>query len=216
MRREIYRKRLPSLLPMLDVHGQDPLDARSFSFAAWLGDRPVATIRATPYPFETLSHVDEERLARYLGPTFKDDYLEWGRLAAEPVATSRRIVPALITYAGLRLLLYTPYSKYFGYTRRRVRGVFNGFRVQDDTLTFQIPSRGDHQYLLLKGDMSLDLVHALPQWLASLRAIRRAVREEAALREARGRFDHHTGRTLVIARAGHRIGHDLIPEETKL
>ncbi len=182
MRLAVYEKRLPSLLPALDERGQDALDPHSFAFAAWLNGRPVATIRATPYPFETARYVDERTLGAYLGGDWRREYVEWGRLAADSAAANKRIVPALITYGGLHLLLNTPYSKYFGYTRRRVRGTFDGFRVRSDSLTFQIPERGDHDYLVLKGDLSLDLVHALPQWLSTLRA-RRARRSGGSIDE---------------------------------
>ena len=166
MRRRVYQDSLPALLGELDAHDQDRYDAHSFLFAAWLDDKPIATVRCTTYPYETLRYVAAADLARQLGPAWQRDYIEVGRMAAERAYRDFRLMPALITYAGLRLLAETPYHKYLGYARSRVRDRLRGFSFEDG-FTFRIPERGDHEYALLHGDAWRDLVLALPRFVAN-------------------------------------------------
>jgi hypothetical protein len=81
-------------------------------------------------------------------------------------------MPALATYAGLRLLAETPYHKYLGYSRATVRSRMHGFSFLEDssTFTFRIPERGDHDYALLCGDARHDLMLGLPRFAASVLA----------------------------------------------
>lgn len=170
MRRRVYEDSLPSLLRELDAYDQDRYDAHSFLFAAWIDDEPVATVRLTTFPFETLRHVDPAVMDRYLGADWEQDYIEWGRLALDRAYRGRRLMPALATYAGLRLVTETPYYKYLGYSRVTVRARLRGFRFLDDSFTFRIPERGDHDYALLRGDARRDLLLGLPRFAASILA----------------------------------------------
>jgi hypothetical protein len=165
MRRRVYEESLPALLAELDDHDQDRYDAHSFVFAAWLDGEPVATVRCTTFPFETLRYVTSDALGGYLGADWERDYIEWGRMAMSRAHRGRRLMPALITYAGIRLLTETPYHKYLGYTRAHVRARLGGFRIDPDSLTFRIPDRGDHEYALLRGDAWRDLVFAVPRFV---------------------------------------------------
>ncbi|HWO25048.1 MAG TPA: hypothetical protein VNO30_40185 [Kofleriaceae bacterium] len=165
LRKRCYPVSLPYLAEVLDADGSDPHDRHSFVYAAFVEDRALATIRATTYPYETLEHLGEAELAAFLGDGWKTDYVEWGRLLVDPGYRRMRLTPALITYAGFRLLMSTPYRSYFGYTRQHVRTLISSFAIDSSTLPFQIPSRGDHHYLMTKGSLSIGAIRELPRWL---------------------------------------------------
>lgn len=170
LRKRWYPRLLPYLVDVLEPDGSDKHDRHSFVYAAFLENRAVATIRATSYPYETLEYVSEADLAGFLGDTWKMDYIEWGRLLVDPTYSKMRLTPALLTYAGIRLLTLTPYRRYFGYTKPKVRAMVSGFPIDPDTFRFEIPSRGDHYYLLTKGSFSTAGIHALPRWLKRMTA----------------------------------------------
>jgi hypothetical protein len=165
LRQRCYPVSLPYLVDVLEPDGSDHRDRHSFVFAVFVGDRAVATIRATTYPYETLDHVEEVELAGFLGAAWKTDYIEWGRLLVDRGYSKMRLTPALLTYAGIRLLTLTPYRHYFGYTKPNVRELISRFAIERDTLRFQIPSRGSHHYLLVKGSLSAGAVREIPNWL---------------------------------------------------
>jgi len=165
LRLRCYPKALPYLVDVLEPDGSDRHDRHSFVYAAFLGDQAVATIRATAYPYETLDHLSEADLHGFLGAGWKTDYIEWGRLLVDDTYAKMRLTPALITYAGLRLLTLTPYRSYFGYTKPHVREMVSRFPIDSDTLRFKIPARGDHDYLMTKGTISSAAVREIPRWL---------------------------------------------------
>jgi hypothetical protein len=179
LRKRCYPQLLPYLVDVLDADGSDRHDRHSFVYAAFVNGRAVATIRATAYPYETLEHLSEDRLSGFLGPGWKTDYIEWGRLLVDPSCARMRLTPALLTYAGLRLFTLTPYRQYFGYTKPGVRQMVSSFAIASDTLRFQIPSRGDHYYLMTKGSFTRELFGQLPQWLR--KATGRLTRVDKAL-----------------------------------
>lgn len=165
LRLRCYPMRLPYLVDVLAADGSDRHDRHSFVYAAFVDDRAVATIRATAYPYETLDYLGEAELATFLGDGWKTDYVEWGRLLVDHRYGKLRLTPALITYAGLRLMTLTPYRNYFGYTKPNIRSLLSRFALERDTLRFQIPSRGSHHYHLIKGSLSAGAVRELPKWL---------------------------------------------------
>lgn len=140
--------------------GIDEFDGHSTIFAAWDGDDPVATLRLTRYPYETLNYVPESYLSQFLGDRWRSEYLEFSRLVVSPNFRSHRVSHALATYAGLKVLTCTGYRKYFGYTTPLVRRLLSMFRFEREVLEFQIPSRGTHSYLLLRGDFGGDFEHS--------------------------------------------------------
>lgn len=168
MRLKWYQAKLPYLLPEFSTNGLDAYDAHSFLFAAWAGDQVVATIRATPYPYETLKYVPETEMSTWLGEGWRTHYLEWGRLLAVSPEGVNRVTPALITYAGLYLFGLTSYGRYFGYTRPKVKKSFGLFLMEENTLQFTIPHRGEHSYLLIKGAFLKGVLFAVPRWLGAL------------------------------------------------
>jgi hypothetical protein len=165
LRLRCYKVSLPYLLDVLEPDGSDRHDRHSFVYAAFLGDVAVATIRATAYPYETLDHMQEADLAGFLGRGWKTDYIEWGRLLVDSTYAKMRLTPALITYAGLRLLTLTPYRSYFGYTKPNVRELVSRFPIDSATMRFKIPARGDHDYLMTKGTLTTSAVREIPRWL---------------------------------------------------
>jgi hypothetical protein len=175
LRLRSYPVALPYLVGSLERDGSDRHDRHSLVYAAYLGDRAIATIRATPYPYEILDYVGAHLVGDYLGAGWRSEYIEWGRLLVDHEFARLHLTPALITYAGLRLLTLTPYRRYFGYTRPHVRSLVSQFALQQDTLRFKIPARGDHEYLLTKGSLGAGAVHELPKWLrrAGARLVRR-------------------------------------------
>jgi hypothetical protein len=183
LRQRCYPVSLPYLVDVIEPDGSDRYDRHSFVYAAFVGDRPVATIRATTYPYETLDHVSEAELATFLGPSWKTDYIEWGRLLVDHSYSKARITPALITYAGLRILALTPYRKYLGYTKPNVRALISRFAFEAETLRFKIPSRGNHHYLLIKGSLNAGAVREIPNWLRRMSG--RFVRGDGSVSAAR-------------------------------
>lgn len=165
LRLRCYPKVLPYLVNVLEPDGSDRHDRHSFVYAAFLGDRAVATVRATIYPYESLDHLSEEDLHDFLGHGWKTDFVEWGRLLVDSAYAKMRLTPALITYAGLRLLTLTHYRSYFGYTKPHVRAMISRFAIENDTFRFKIPSRGDHDYLMTKGTLSTAAMREIPRWL---------------------------------------------------
>jgi hypothetical protein len=168
MRLRVYQAKLPYLLQELSADGTDAYDAHSFVFAAWRGDKVVATVRATRYPYETLRYVPEQEFSQWLQDGWNTDYLEWGRLLVDTSEGLNRVTPALITYAGLHLHWLTPYRKAFGHTRPHAKRSFDLFRMDVSSLTFRIPHRGEHSYLLVKGDLLNNVIFAVPRWLGAL------------------------------------------------
>lgn len=165
LRKRCYPTALPYLVSQLDERGGDPHDRHSFVFAAFLGEQAVATIRATVYPYETLDYVSEAKLAAFLGPGWQTEYIEWGRLLVERRYAGMRLLPALITFAGLRVLALTKYRYYFGYTRPSTRKLIAKFALDGDELEFGIPQRGSHTYSVSKGSFKAALFREMPKWL---------------------------------------------------
>ncbi len=168
MRLRVYQAKLPYLLRELSEDGTDSYDANSFVFAVWRGEQVVATLRATRYPYETLRYVPEPELSRWLERGWNTDYLEWGRLLVDTSPGVNRLTPALLSYAGLHLFWLTSYRKYLGYFRPHVRQAFSGFRMGGNLLSFKIPHRGEHSYLLFKGDFLAGVLFAAPRWLGTV------------------------------------------------
>lgn len=155
LRLKVYQKTNQYMLNEL-VSGTDEYESRSSVYAAWIGDAPVATIRLTPYPFETTKYIEEEKLIQFLGEDYRETYLEWSRLLVDPDNKIMRLMPALIVYAGMQALIKSHYKKYFGFTKPIVRRLMQKFCIAGDTLEFSIPSRENNHYLLLKGDFLTD------------------------------------------------------------
>jgi hypothetical protein len=155
LRLKIYQKTNQYMLNEL-TSGTDSYDARSSIYAAWIGDVAVATIRLTPFPFETMKYINEEKLMQFLGHDYKETYLEWSRLLVDPDTKNIQIMPALLIYAGMKALTNSHYKRYFGYTKPLVRRLMQKFCIENDMLEFSIPSRNNNKYLLLKGNFLRD------------------------------------------------------------
>lgn len=168
MRLRVYQSKLPYLLQELSADGTDAYDAHSFVFAVWRGEQVVATLRATRYPFETLRYVPEPELGRWLGGDWKNETLEFGRLLADAGPGFGRLTAAMLSYAGVYVNGLTTYRKCFGYSRPHVHQSFNRFRRDTNPLSFQIPHRGTHAYVLVKTEFLKGLLHAIPGWLAAV------------------------------------------------
>lgn len=155
LRLKVYAHSNAYLLQELNA-GQDDFESRSVVYAAWVNDQPIATIRLTPYPFETLRHLDELSLAQFLGDDYKTDYLEWSRLLVDSDFHDHRVMPALLIYAGMKVLTSSTYTQYFGFTKPVVRRLFRKFNIQNEIKSFSIPSRDNNDYHLLKGSFLED------------------------------------------------------------
>ena len=164
-RLKVYNKRVSYLLSELDSNGQDELDCNSFVFVAWWNDQVVATVRANLYPYEALKYLDEQQLAHFLGNKWKSEYIEWGRLVVDDSYHLNGIMPGLIRYAGLRLLFFTHYRFYFGYTRSGMRRLLWNFQTSQEDIKFSIPKRGEQIYSLFKGQFASDVWSALIRFL---------------------------------------------------
>lgn len=168
LRQRWYPVLLPYLTNVLDADGSDRHDRHSFVYGAFINNRAVATIRATSYPYESLDYVDETRLANYLGGNWKTDYIEWGRLLVDPQFAKMRLTQGLITYAGLRLFTLTPYRAYFGYSKPAVRDLLSSLPFDREGLQFKIPSRGNHHYVLFRGDFKNAAMLEFPKWIRKM------------------------------------------------
>jgi N-acyl-L-homoserine lactone synthetase len=156
-----YAQALPYMLSELNDEGVDDFDHHSYTFGAWWNDRVVGSIRLTPHPFETPSYVAEGHMAEFLGEQWRSQYLEWTRLLVDPSAPIRRLMPALIVFAGVQALTRTTYRRYFGYASTKVARLFRRFAFTASEHRFSIPRRGPHSYVMLKGDFTQSLHHLL-------------------------------------------------------
>lgn len=168
MRRRVYEARLPYMLEELAADGTDADDTHSFVFAAWQGDQVVGTIRLTPYPYETLRHIPEADLSRWLGKGWDTEYVEWSRLLVDSTAGLNRLSPALVTYSGLYVHWLASYPKSFGYIRAKSLESLANFKHEQSAFTFKIPHRGDHSYSLVKNAFLEGSLAAAPRWLSTL------------------------------------------------
>lgn len=156
-----YAHALPYMLDELNDEGMDDFDHHSYTFGAWWNDRVVGSIRLTPHPFETPSHVAEGQMAEFLGEKWRSQYLEWTRLLVDASAPIRRLMPALIVFAGIHVLNQTTYRRYFGYSTTTVARLFRRFAFTESAHRFSIPRRGSHSYVMLKGEFTQSLCHLL-------------------------------------------------------
>jgi hypothetical protein len=168
LRMRSYPVSLPYLSNVIDADGSDRHDRHSFVYAAMSGGRAVATIRATAYPYESLDHLSAQALGGFLGAGWQTDYVELGRLLIDNECNGLRLAPALITYAGIRIMALTPYRKYFGYTKPGVRDMLSKFSIESETMRFTIPSRGSHHYLMTKGSLAGVAMREVPKWLGKV------------------------------------------------
>lgn len=156
LRLKIYESNLPYMISQLSENGQDDYDHRSYIFAAWHENKIAASIRLTPYPFESLTFLPQEKLEMFLGIEWQSDYLEWSRLMVDGSLKVKGLMQQLIIFAGIYTLQHTTYTRYFGYSRPIVRRLFAGFQLAKEKLGFNIPERGEHAYELLKGSFIQD------------------------------------------------------------
>jgi N-acyl-L-homoserine lactone synthetase len=156
-----YAGALPYMLDELNDQGVDDFDHHSYTFGAWWNDRVVGSIRLTPHPFETPRYVAEGHLAGFLGEQWRSEYLEWTRLLIDASAPIRRLMPALIVFAGIQALTRTAYRRYFGYASTKVARLFRRFALTESEHRFSIPRRGPHGYVMLKGEFTQSLHHLL-------------------------------------------------------
>jgi N-acyl-L-homoserine lactone synthetase len=159
-----YAQALPYMLGELNDEGVDDFDHHSYTFGAWWNDRVVGSIRLTPHPFETPSYVADEHMAEFLGAKWRSQYLEWTRLLVDASAPIRRLMPALIVFAGIHALTRTTYRRYFGYASTKVARVFRRFAFTESEHRFSIPRRGPHSYVMLKGEFTQSLHHLLDKF----------------------------------------------------
>jgi GNAT superfamily N-acetyltransferase len=172
-----YRESASSyLIEQLDSNGLDDLDARSFVYAARSDGRIVATLRATPAPFEIDRHVPRDRLRAAIGDEL-ERYVEVSRMLADPRFASRGIASAMVSFGGVDMMLNTPYRGYLAYIRLAGARPEARLAGASTVLKFQIPSRGDHEYAVVAGAISVD---ALWRGVRRVRTIsgRRAARAQ--------------------------------------
>lgn len=154
-----YAKSLKYMLNELNDEGTDSYDSHSFVFAVWLKGKVIASIRLTPFPFETTQFIEPEKLDQFLGANWKDSYLEWSRLLVDTSYKINNLVTALTVYAGLTILNTTHYKGYFGFTKPLVRRILSRFQIEEENMQFSIPTRGNQAYYLLKGNFVNDYIY---------------------------------------------------------
>jgi hypothetical protein len=151
-----YANNLAYMLNQIGESGLDAYDDYSTIYAAWYKDNLVASIRLTPYPYESTKYIATPTLGHYLGEGWEKNYVEWSRLLIDTSFHIKGLLKTITIYAGLHTLANTHYAYYFGYTRRQVRRLFSSFELDNTSLSFTIPSRGNHSYSLLKGSFLSD------------------------------------------------------------
>lgn len=159
-----YAQTLPHMLDELNDEGMDDFDHHSYTFGAWWNDRVVGSIRLTPHPFETPSYVADGHMDEFLGEEWRSQYLEWTRLLVDASAPIRRLMPALMVFAGVHALTRTTYRRYFGYASTKVVRLFRRFAFTESAHRFSIPRRGPHSYVMLKGEFTQSLFHLLEKF----------------------------------------------------
>ncbi len=156
-RQKNYQAKKPYMMTELNEDGKDCFDAHGQVYAAWLHDEMVASVRLCPHPFETEKLLTLDRVESLLGKNYRKDYLEWTRLLISAEIKMPYLLNALIVYAGMQTLATTHYRYYFGYSTLLVRRLFRHFKVTNTNLGFNIPHRGNHQYILFKGSFLEDM-----------------------------------------------------------
>lgn len=153
-RREGYAAKKPYMMNELDDKGLEEYDARGTTYAAWLGNRIVGSIRLCPFPYEVNNYIDEQTLTQFLGQGYRQEYMEWTRLLIAPNTTVPHLLHSLVIYAARMALETTPYQKYVGYCTPLTRRLFARYHLTDENIQFSIPQRGSHHYILFKGDFA--------------------------------------------------------------
>lgn len=156
-RLKYYKNSIDYMLGEIDNVGGDHYDEYSNVYGVKFKNRVIASIRLTPYPYESLEHVDSERLQHFLGKNWQQ-YLEWNRLLIHPGFQARGVLQALIVFAGLHSLINCQQSMYFGYSTEAVRHLFSHFILSEETIRFNIGRRGTQEYHLLKGRFFEDFI----------------------------------------------------------
>lgn len=135
-----------------DKNGFDLLDETSTNYAAWSEGEMIAAIRLTQAPFESSQLFDTDIVINFLGDNYETHYLEWSRLIINHRLVPMQLLPALITYAGLRTLTSTSYRQYFGYCTPVVKKLFSRFLILHSPYPVLIQGRGGKTYQLIKGN----------------------------------------------------------------
>jgi N-acyl-L-homoserine lactone synthetase len=155
-RKRGYQARKPYMVAELHDDGKDSFDAHGLVYSAWWQDEMVASVRLCPHPFESESLMSRVQLESLLGENYQANYLEWTRLLISEKINMPYLLNALIIYAGMQTLATSHYQHYFGYSSLLVRRLFRQFKLSNDNLGFTIPHRGNHQYVLFKGNFLED------------------------------------------------------------
>lgn len=157
LRLAVYAETIPYMLSVLDADGADEYDGRSIVFGLWYRRRAVATVRFTQWPFEVSRYLAPETHAEVLPGHLNQQTLEFSRLVVAPSTGLNRLMPALITYAGLVIVFSTNYRRYIGYAKATVVRKLAAFRCSTGHEPFSIPERGGHQYELVLGNFLIEV-----------------------------------------------------------
>jgi GNAT superfamily N-acetyltransferase len=145
------------LLDHLDANGLDDLDARSFVYVARSRGRIVATVRTVPAPFELDQYVPREQLQAAVGGDL-DRYVEVSRMLTDPSFAGRGIGSAMLGFCGIDLMMHTRYRGYLAYLRLTEDRPEARLPGASTVLTFRIPARGSHEYAIMAGAITMDVL----------------------------------------------------------
>lgn len=172
LRLETYRDKLPYMLDVINPDGSDAYDARSIIYGAWFQDKAIATLRCTSGPFEITQYLSPETIASVLPCERARHTLELSRLISQSDTPFKRVMPALVAFAGISVCLFTDFEHYIGYSKPKIFKKFDEFRDGEEHAQFTIPDRGDHVYEVVSGSFRGDFERFLAQRIKSQRLTR--------------------------------------------
>lgn len=168
LRLETYQERAPYMLSVLNSDGSDEYDGRSLIFGVWYQGQALATIRCTSGPFEIQKYLSRDTLTQLFSLEQQRYTIELSRMIARSNTPFQKLMPALITFMGTSLYLFTDFRYYIGYGKPKIsQKVNHDFMTTANPPQFKIGARGDHCYEVMSGNLRNDLQHVIQQQVPS-------------------------------------------------
>lgn len=165
----------------------DEYDPRSYVFAFYYDGEIIGTQRITPFPHESGEFIKHEELVKFSGPNYENECVELSRLIVDKHSPVKNVVHGLAMTGASLVALQGGYKTFITYVKPRLAPKFDSVVFDQDGILFQIKARGDHYYVLYKGDL-LPLVtpfFGLESCPADLKDIEGLIRHTMVARAAR-------------------------------
>lgn len=153
LRLRMYSGKRKYLQSLVNDEGYDEFDGHSFLFFAKHEGEYIASVRLTRYPFETSKYLSHDQLQDFLGEGYESEFLEVGRLVADPHVRILNISYAMLAYAISMGAMISNHSGYLAYSHPRLKQKAFRYHQAPETQNFYIPERRSSEYVLFKGDL---------------------------------------------------------------